>query len=250
MLIGYARVSTSDQNLDLQLNALRAAGAEQIITDEASGSRVDRPGLRDLFKVLRAGDTLVVWKLDRLSRSLRDLLDLINQLQGRDVGFQSLTEKIDTTTAGGKLIFHVIGALAEFERGMIVERTNAGLDAARKRGVKLGRGIQRPSFGLTSTGLARRQSSSQCRTAVTLGRKAVGGVTLGSKAVGGVTLGRKQLAACTCRAMKQMLTRLRLRQWRCPDRDHAPPLRAGSRLEIGWRYGDELHRSDEIRLCR
>src|SRR5689334_21658055 len=133
MLVGYARVSTSDQNLDLHLIALRAAGAEQIITDEASGSRVDRPGLRELFKVLRPGDTLVVWKLDRLSRSLRDLLDLINQLQSRDVGFQSLTERIDTTSAGGKLIFHVIGALAEFERSMIVERTTAGLDAARRR---------------------------------------------------------------------------------------------------------------------
>jgi DNA invertase Pin-like site-specific DNA recombinase len=138
MLIGYARVSTADQNLDLQLNALRAAGAEQIITDQASGSRVNRPGLKDLYKVLRPGDTLVVWKLDRLSRSLRDLLDIINQLHGLDVGFQSLTEKIDTTSAGGKLIFHVIGALAEFERSMIVERTNAGLEAARKRGVKLG----------------------------------------------------------------------------------------------------------------
>jgi Enterobacteriaceae phage serine recombinase len=138
MLVGYARVSTADQNLDLQLNALRAAGVEQIITDQASGSRVNRPGLKELDKVLRAGDTLVVWKLDRLSRSLRDLLDIINQLHGRDVGFQSLTEKIDTTSPGGKLIFHVIGALAEFERSMIVERTNAGLDAARKRGVKLG----------------------------------------------------------------------------------------------------------------
>src|SRR4051794_40548040 len=138
MLIGYARVSTADQNLDLQLNALRAAGAEQIITDQASGSRVNRPGLKELYKVLRPGDTLVVWKLDRLSRSLRDLIDIIKQLHGRDIGFQSLTEKIDTTSAGGKLIFHVIGALAEFERSMIVERTNAGLEAARKRGVKLG----------------------------------------------------------------------------------------------------------------
>jgi DNA invertase Pin-like site-specific DNA recombinase len=138
MLVGYARVSTADQNLDLQLNALRAAGAERIVTEQASGSRVNRPGLMELYKVLRPGDTLVVWKLDRLSRSLRDLLDIINQLHGREVGFQSLTEKIDTTSAGGKLIFHVIGALAEFERSMIVERTNAGLDAARKRGVRLG----------------------------------------------------------------------------------------------------------------
>src|SRR6187397_2709116 len=134
MFISYARVSTEDQTLALQQDALQQAGCERIFTDTASGSRVDRPGLEEAIEYVRPGDTLVVWKLDRLGRSLPHLIDTIRQLQERGVGFKSLTEQIDTTTSGGKLIFHVFAALAEFERDVIRERTHAGLAAARARG--------------------------------------------------------------------------------------------------------------------
>lgn len=139
MLIGYARISTQDQNLDLQLDALDRAGAEKVFTDTTSGAKAARPGLDEALSHLRGGDTLVVWKLDRLGRSLRHLIDTIQALSGRGVGFKSLQESIDTTTSGGKLVFHVFGALAEFERDLIRERTNAGLKAARARGRKGGR---------------------------------------------------------------------------------------------------------------
>src|SRR4051812_46435429 len=139
MLIGYARVSTLDQTLALQQDALNAAGCERIFTDTASGSRTDRPGLADALEHLRQGDTLVVWRLDRLGRSLVHLIDTIRQLQERGIGFRSLQEQIDTTTSGGKLVFHVFGALAEFERDLIRERTHAGLAAARARGRLFGR---------------------------------------------------------------------------------------------------------------
>src|SRR4051812_42822567 len=139
MLIGYARVSTTDQTLALQQDALTKAGCERIFTDTASGGQTDRPGLTEAFSHLRQGDTLVVWKLDRLGRSLKDLIARITQLQNQDIGFKSLTEQIDTTTSGGKLIFHIFGALAEFERDIIKERTKAGLTAARERGKKGGR---------------------------------------------------------------------------------------------------------------
>ena len=139
MLIGYARVSTDDQNLDLQRDALQKAGCEQIYTDTVSGTKARRPGLEQALSHLRSGDTLVVWRLDRLGRSLRHLIDTVNDLQERGVGFKSLTESIDTTTSGGKLVFHIFGALAEFEREIIRERTNAGLSAARARGRKGGR---------------------------------------------------------------------------------------------------------------
>src|SRR5512142_408572 len=135
MLIGYARVSTTDQTLALQQGALKRAGCERIFTDAASGSRTDRTGLEEALRFLRDGeDTLVVWRLDRLGRSLRHLIDTISELQERGVGFRSLQEQIDTTTSGGKLVFHVFGALAEFERDLIRERTQAGLAAARARG--------------------------------------------------------------------------------------------------------------------
>ncbi len=134
MLIGYARVSTAEQSLDLQQDALTAAGCERIYTDVASGARIERSGLAEALGYLRPGDTLVVWKLDRLGRSLRHLIDLVNALHARPVGFRSLQESIDTTTPGGKLVFHVFGALAEFERDLIRERTQAGLLAARARG--------------------------------------------------------------------------------------------------------------------
>ena len=137
MLIGYARVSTEEQNLDSQRDNLKAAGCEKIFTDHISGTKARRPGLEEALSHLRAGDTLVVWRLDRLGRSLRHLIDTVTDLQERGVEFKSLTEAIDTTTSGGKLVFHIFGALAEFEREIIRERTRAGLTAARYRG-KLG----------------------------------------------------------------------------------------------------------------
>ena len=134
MNIGYARVSTGEQTLDLQKDALAAAGCESIHTDVISGTKESRPGLDTALLYIRKGDTLVVWRLDRLGRSLKHLIQVVTELQERGVGFRSLTEQIDTTTSGGKLIFHVFGALAEFERDLISERTNAGLRAARARG--------------------------------------------------------------------------------------------------------------------
>ena len=137
MKIGYARVSTHEQNLDLQLNELKKAGCDRIFHDKISGVKSDRPELKKALELLAEGDTLVVWKLDRLARSLKHLIEIVNDLEDRQIGFTSLTESVDTTTNGGKLIFHIFGALAEFERGLIVERTKAGLKAARARG-KLG----------------------------------------------------------------------------------------------------------------
>lgn len=134
MLIGYVRVSTSDQNLDLQMDALKTAGCDKIRKDIASGTKDDRAGLLDVLTYIRKGDTLVVWKLDRLGRSLRHLIDTINQINAQGCYFRSLQENIDTCTSGGKLIFHIFGALAEFERDIIRDRTKAGLAAARKRG--------------------------------------------------------------------------------------------------------------------
>jgi DNA invertase Pin-like site-specific DNA recombinase len=139
MLIGYARVSTEDQTLNLQLDALQAAGCGQIFRDVASGAKAERPGLTRALDHVREGDVLVVWRLDRLGRSLASLIELMTQLESRGIGFKSLTEQIDTTTSGGKLIFHIFGALAEFERNLIRERTQAGLAAARARGRKGGR---------------------------------------------------------------------------------------------------------------
>ena len=139
MLIGYARVSTDEQNLNLQRDALQKAGCEQIFTDTVSGTKAKRLGLEQALSHLRAGDTLVVWRLDRLGRSLRHLIDTVTDLQEGGIGFKSLTESIDTTTSGGKLVFHIFGALAEFEREIIRERTKAGLTAARARGKSGGR---------------------------------------------------------------------------------------------------------------
>jgi DNA invertase Pin-like site-specific DNA recombinase len=139
MLVGYARVSTQDQNPALQLDALQAAGCEKLFVEKASGAQRDRPELLAALDYLRAGDSLVVWKLDRLARSLKQLIETVELLESRSIGLRSLTEAIDTTTAGGKLVFHVFGALAEFERSIIRERTKAGLEAARARGKKGGR---------------------------------------------------------------------------------------------------------------
>ncbi|WP_297523176.1 recombinase family protein [uncultured Clostridium sp.] len=137
MLIGYARVSTEDQKLELQLDALREIGCEKVFTDVASGAYTERFGLTEVLSYLREEDILVVWKLDRLGRTLKQLIEIINQLSEKNIGFLSLHEKIDTTNSGGKLIFHIFAALAEFERDIIRERTKAGLKAARARG-KLG----------------------------------------------------------------------------------------------------------------
>ncbi len=139
MLIGYARVSTNEQHLDLQLDALDKAGCEKVFTDKVTGTKVARPGLDEVLSHLRNGDTFVVWKLDRLGRSIRHLIDTIQALNERGVGFKSLQESIDTTTSGGKLVFHIFCALAEFERDLIRERTQAGLSSARARGRKGGR---------------------------------------------------------------------------------------------------------------
>jgi len=139
MLIGYARVSTFEQSLDLQTDALERAGCERLFTDQVGGAHTERPGLDQVLSHLRKGDTLVVWKFDRLGRSVRHLIETVGQLQERKIGFRSLQESLDTTTSGGKLIFHVFAALAEFERDLIRERTRAGLDAARARGKRGGR---------------------------------------------------------------------------------------------------------------
>lgn len=139
MKIGYARISTQDQNLDLQNDALAKAGCEKIFTDTASGSKNNRSGLADAIMCCRKDDTLVVWKLDRLGRSLRHLIVTVNDLNEQGIEVQSLCENIDTSTPGGKLIFHVFGALAEFERELIRERTNAGIISARARGKMGGR---------------------------------------------------------------------------------------------------------------
>jgi DNA invertase Pin-like site-specific DNA recombinase len=141
MLIGYARVSTNEQHLDLQRDALRNAGvsAKHLYTDQITGTKQERPGLEAALSHLREGDTLVVWRLDRLGRSLKHLIETVTALKQQHIAFQSITENIDTSTATGQLVFHLFGALTEFERNLITERTIAGLEAARARGRKGGR---------------------------------------------------------------------------------------------------------------
>jgi DNA invertase Pin-like site-specific DNA recombinase len=141
MLIGYARVSTNEQHLDLQRDALRKAGvsAKHLYTDTITGTKSERPGLEEALSHLRDGDTFVVWRLDRLGRSLKHLIETVTKLQEQHIAFKSITENIDTSTATGQLVFHLFGALAEFERNLITERTMAGLEAARARGRTGGR---------------------------------------------------------------------------------------------------------------
>jgi DNA invertase Pin-like site-specific DNA recombinase len=139
MLIGYARVSTQDQTLDLQIEALTKAGCEKIFDDKISGSRAERPGLTKTLEMLREGDTLVVWKLDRLGRSVKNLVDLVSEFHKRGVQFKSVTDAIDTGTPSGRFFFHVMASLAEMERELTVERTRAGLEIARRLGRKGGR---------------------------------------------------------------------------------------------------------------
>ncbi len=131
--IGYVRISTSEQDTTLQRDALEGI-CEKVFEDQVSGTKSERPGLSSCLEYLRDGDTLVVWRLDRLGRSLKDLISQVTSLEERGVGFRSITESIDTTTSGGKLVFHIFGAMAEFERNLISERTKAGLEASRKRG--------------------------------------------------------------------------------------------------------------------
>jgi DNA invertase Pin-like site-specific DNA recombinase len=138
-LVGYARVSTLDQKSELQLDALKACGCGKVFVERASGAKEDRLQLSAALDCLRSGDTLVVWKLDRLARSMKQLIETVDQLKARGIGLRSLTEAIDTTTAAGELFFHIFGALAQFERSIIRERTNAGLKAAIARGRKGGR---------------------------------------------------------------------------------------------------------------
>ena len=149
MLIGYARVSTNEQNLDLQRDALIKAGvaAKDIYTDKVTGVKAERPGLQAALSHLRAGDTFIVWRLDRLGRSLKHLIETVTKLKEQGVAFKSLTENIDTSTATGNLVFQIFGALAEFERNLITERTVAGLDAARVRGRTGGRPRRNPHSG-------------------------------------------------------------------------------------------------------
>ncbi len=139
MLVGYARVSSQDQNPNLQLDALKAAKCDRIFEEQASGAKAQRPQLASALDYLRPGDTLVVWKLDRLARSIRQLIDTVELLDARSVSLRSLTESIDTSTANGRFFFHIFGALAEFEQSILRERTLAGLEAARQRGRTGGR---------------------------------------------------------------------------------------------------------------
>lgn len=139
MKIGYARVSTKEQNLSLQMDALKKEGCKKIFQEKMSGAKADRPELQKMIDQLREGDVIVTWKLDRLGRSLRDLVNLVNDIQNKGAGLKSLNDSIDTTTPQGKLTFHLFASLAEFERDIIRERTKAGLEAARARGRKGGR---------------------------------------------------------------------------------------------------------------
>lgn len=164
MKIGYARVSTDEQNLDLQIEALRDAGCDRIVTDHAqSGTKAaeSRVGFSEAMELLNNGDILVVWKLDRVGRSIADLIHLLKLFGDRGIEFRSLTDGIDTTTAGGRLVFHIMGALAEFERDLIQERTKAGLRAARKRGKRLGRppALSEAQIAHAKTAIATRQET-------------------------------------------------------------------------------------------
>lgn len=163
--IGYARVSTSDQNLDLQLSALKAAGCKRVYTDQGvSGAEFKRDGLSKALKALQAGDMLVVWRLDRLGRSLVDLVRLISELGEREVEFHSLSEAIDTSSSGGRLLFHLLAAMAEFERSLISERTKAGMEAARARGQRIGRKPAMTATQLRSASIALKDGSASVET--------------------------------------------------------------------------------------
>src|SRR3954454_13795192 len=172
-LIGYARVSTNAQDLALQLDALRAIGCERIFEDRVSGSKTDRPGLAAALGFIREGDVLAVWKLDRLGRSMSHLLETVESLNRQGIGFRSITEAIDTTTPGGRLVFHIFGALGQFERDLIQERTRAGLAAATVRGRKSGRkpvitgDKLKRARGMVGTGLTVREIATRLKVGKT-----------------------------------------------------------------------------------
>jgi DNA invertase Pin-like site-specific DNA recombinase len=189
--IGYVRVSTVEQKMALQLDALRAAGCERIFEDRASGAKTDRPGLAQALAFVREGDVLVTWKLDRLARSLPHLIETVNQLEKSGAGLRSLTEAIDTTTPDGRLIFHVFGALAQFERDLIRERTRAGLAAAAARGRRGGRKLVVTADklirakALIAKGLTVRDAASRLKIGKTALYDALipkAGITIGAKA--------------------------------------------------------------------
>lgn len=160
-VIGYVRVSTGDQNTDLQRADLEALGASRIFEDKASGTKTDRPELAAALDYLREGDTLVVWRLDRLGRSMKHLIEVVEGLEARGIGFRSVKESIDTTTPAGKLVFHIFSALAQFERELIVERTRAGLAAAKERGAKPGR---KPSLSADQVAVVRAMHKAESHT--------------------------------------------------------------------------------------
>lgn len=172
MKVGYARVSTEDQNLDMQRRALRRVGCRRIFEDRVSGVAKKRAGLEKALARLRRGDVLIVWRLDRLGRSLPGLIDVLHHLAERGVEFRSLSENIDTTTAGGRLVFHLMGALAEFERALIAERTKEGLAAARQRGAQLGRQkvISGPMLRIAQRRLSRGESAAIIARSLGVGR--------------------------------------------------------------------------------
>jgi DNA invertase Pin-like site-specific DNA recombinase len=183
--IGYARVSTQDQDVALQRDALTAAECERIFEDQASGARTDRPGLAAALSYVRSGDVLVVWKLDRLGRSLPHLIETVTGLEARGIGFRSLTEAIDTTTSGGRLIFHIFGALGQFERDLIRERTRVGLAAAVTRGRRGGRKPVitaeklRRARTLIAQGLTVREAAARIKVGKTVLYKALGAEPIG-----------------------------------------------------------------------
>lgn len=183
MKIGYARVSTDDQRMDLQRDALTAAGCEKVFTDTASGAKAARPGLAEALAFARKGDVLVVWRLDRLGRSLPELVKVVGELEAAGVGFESVTERIETSSAAGRLVFHVFAALAEFERRLIVERTHAGLEAARARGRKGGRPALPPEkvAAIQAMAVGNRSVSEICK-ALKIGRSTLYKYAPGMKA--------------------------------------------------------------------
>lgn len=175
MKIGYARVSTNDQNKSMQLDALRAAGCERVFEDTASGATESRPGLDEALAFARKGDELVVWKLDRIGRSLPHLVKLMTQLRDQGIGFRSVTENIETETPGGRLVMHMFAALAEFERDLIRERTRSGLESARARGRTGGRKPLEPAKlkALTAMWATKTMTANEIATQLDIGRRTV-----------------------------------------------------------------------------